>query len=172
KDAHRLALAEAAIQELPHLRTLAARLPAVTCGAKREHPLLGARAFLVAACPAEGRIEAAGVKGLTQRNSLNHVGINRRRMVERVDVARQAVVVGVHDQIEAKIARRLVAESDHLRKLPSRIDVQKRERWLGRPEGLARKMQQDRRVLPDGVKQHWRAELRCGLTEDVDALRF
>jgi hypothetical protein len=69
-------------------------------------------------------------------------------MVERVDVARQAVVVGVHDQIEAKIARRLVAESDHLRKLPSRIDVQQRERRLGRPEGLARKMQQDRRVLP------------------------
>jgi hypothetical protein len=93
-------------------------------------------------------------------------------MIERIDVAGEPLVVGVHDQIESEVARRLVAESDHLRKFPGRVYVQQRKRQLRGPEGFARKMQENRRVLADGVEQHGRAELRRGLAEDVDALGF
>ena len=64
EDAHRLALAEASVQQLPHLGPLAARLPAMARGAEGEHAFLGAGGFLVAARAAEGGIEAAGIERL------------------------------------------------------------------------------------------------------------
>jgi len=93
-------------------------------------------------------------------------------MVERVHVLRQPIVIGAHDQVEAILLRLAVTEGDHLAELISGIHMQDRERQLRRPKGLARQMQQDGRVLADGVEQHRLAELRCGLAEDVDGLRF
>src|SRR6185312_17512072 len=70
EHAHRLAFAEPAIQQLPHLRALAARLPAMAGGAEGEHALLGAGGFLVAPRAAECRIEAAGIERLAQSDRL------------------------------------------------------------------------------------------------------
>jgi len=63
-----------------------------------------------------------------------------------------------------------VAEGDHVPEFPGGVDMQHREWQLARVEGLARQMQQHRRVLADGVEQHGTLELGRHLTEDVDAL--
>ena len=138
--------------------------------AEGEHALLGARSLLVAPRAAEGRIEPTGVERLAERDRLHHVGIDRRRMVERVDIAREAIVIGVHDEIEPEIAHGLVAEGDHVAELPRRVDVQQREGRLGRPERFPREVQQNGRVLADRVEQHRCAELRRSLAENVNAL--
>ena len=83
---------------------------------------------------------------------------------------REPFLVGVHDEIEAELARGAIAEGDHVAELPGGVDVQQRERRLGRIERLARQMQQDGGVLADRIEQHRAAELRGGLAEDVDAL--
>ena len=57
KDTHRLAGAQTAVEQPPHLRALAARLPAVALRAEREHALLRTRGLLIAARAAEGRVE-------------------------------------------------------------------------------------------------------------------
>ena len=107
-----------------------------------------------------------------RRLGLHHLGVDRGRVVDRVDAARHAVLVGVHDEVEAQLARGAIAEGDHVAELPGGIDVQQRERRLGRIERLARQMQQHRGVLADRIEQHRRAELRRRLAEDVDALRL
>jgi hypothetical protein len=70
-------------------------------------------------------------------------------MVEGVDVAGKAFVVGMHDEVEPKRAHGPVAEGDHVAELPGGVHVQQRERQLRRPEGLAREMQQHGRIFAD-----------------------
>ena len=103
EDAHRLALAEPAVEQratspgaggaapsdgLPRGRRTPApwraRLPRRAARRRKRHRSRRRRA------PARKRLR------------LHHVGIDGRRMVERIDAARQAVVVGVHDEIEAE----------------------------------------------------------------------
>src|SRR5262249_24376810 len=86
------------------------------------------------------------------------------------DVAREAVMVRVDDEVEPELRHRAVAERDHVPELPRRVDMQQRKWRLRRPEGLAREMQEDRGILADGIKQHGAAELRRRLAEDMDAL--
>jgi hypothetical protein len=144
EDARRLARAEAAVQQPPHLRPLPARVPAVAVAAKREHALLGPRGFLVAPRPAEGGVEGVRIERLPQTLRLHHVCVDGRRKVERVDAARHALLVDVHDQVEPELMRGAIAEGDHGAELPGRVDVQQRERRLARPERLARQMRQYR----------------------------
>src|SRR5262245_27450643 len=106
-------------------------------GAEGEHALLGARSFLVASRPAEGGIEAAGIERLAERCRLHHVGIDRRRVVEWIDIASEPVMVGMDDEVESELARGAIAEGDHLAEFPCGVDMEQRERRLGRPERLA-----------------------------------
>ena len=80
------------------------------------------------------------------------------------------VLVDVDDQIEAKPARRFVAEGDHLAELPGRIDVQQRKRRLGRIEGLHRHMKHDARIFADRVEHHGIAHLSDNFPHDVNGL--
>lgn len=93
-------------------------------------------------------------------------------MIDRIDAALDAVLVGVDDEIETELLRLLVAKFDHVAKLPRRVDVQQRKRQLLRMERLAREMQQNGRVLADRIHQHGLAELGRSLAENMDALRF
>ena len=76
------------------------------------------------------------------------------------------------DQLEARLARRAVAELDHLAKLESRIHVQQREGRPGRMERLLRQPQQHGGVLADGVEKGRAGELGGHFAENVDALGF
>ena len=53
-------------------------------------------------------------------------------MRDRRDAVLHALLVGMHDEIEAEPLRLGVAKLDHLAELPGGVDVQQRERRLGR----------------------------------------
>ena len=86
------------------------------------------------------------------------------------DALRHALLVGVHQQVDAELGGRPVAELDHLAELPGGVDVQDRERHLARRERLDGEVQQDRGVLADAVEHHRAPERAGGLPEDVDRL--
>ena len=139
--------------------------------AEREDALLGARLLLVAARAAEGRVEAVFVERLAQRHRLHDVGVGVGAVVERVDVlrARPSWLVWT-SRSKPSLRRHLVAEGDHLAELPGRIDMQERERRLGREERLHRQMQQHRRILAHRIEHHRIGEVRRNLAENVDRL--
>ena len=78
----------------------------------------------------------------------------------------------MYDQVEIKVARRLIAKCDHVAELPLGINMQNREWQFGWPKGFARQMQQNSGVFADRVQQNWFAELGCRLTENMNAFRF
>ena len=69
---------------------------------------------------------------LAQRLRLHDVGVARRAVVERVDAVRQALGIGVDEQLEPVLLRHPVAEGDHLAELPRGVDVEQRERDAAR----------------------------------------
>src|SRR5580658_3129175 len=83
KYANALALCLAGVVQVPELRTLVLRVPALRCRAKREDPFLGAGFFLVPARAAEGGIELVFRECLLQPFSLPQIGV-QRAVVERV----------------------------------------------------------------------------------------
>jgi hypothetical protein len=74
--------------------------------------------------------------------------------------------------LETQLPRSRVAERDHLPELPLRIDVQQRERRLGRKERLAHEMQEHARILAARVEQNGFSELGRDLAQDKDRFRF
>ncbi len=160
----------AGVVELPQLRPLVLRIPAMLCGAEGEDALLGAALLLVAARAAEGGVEAVLVERLLERLRLHDVGVHLRAVRERVDALRQTLRVHVHEQLHAEFARHLVAKLVHVAELPRRVDVQQRKRRRRRIERLDREVQHHRAVLADGVEHHRLLALRHHLAHDVDAL--
>jgi hypothetical protein len=65
-----------------------------------------------------------------------------------------------------------VSEVDHLAKLPSSVDMQQREREGGWIESLSGQMQQDRRVLANGVQHDRSVATRRNLAEHKYRLGF
>src|SRR4029079_11700166 len=135
----------------PELRPLLARLPAVAGLAQREDALLGPGALLVAAGPAEGGVVPALVECFSQRDGLHDPRVLVGAVGEGRDALLHALLVGVHQEIDAELARRAVTELDHLPELPGGVDVQDRERHLARRERLAGEGQQARGVLAHAV---------------------
>ena len=154
EHAQRLAGRQIAVVEVPEFRPLPLRVPAMAGAAHREHPLLGARTFLVAPRAADRHVVFAFGQRLLQRVGLHHLGVDVAAVVERIDVLAHALGVGVDPQIETEPLRGGVAEGDHVAELPRRIDVQQREWRLGGEERLERQVQQDRGVLADRVEHH------------------
>ncbi len=158
------------VVQIPQLRALVLRVPAMLVVAEREHPLLGPRLLLVAARAADRRVELALVQRLLQALGLHHVGVHGGAVGERADVLGDAVGVDVHAQFHSALGGAAVAERDHLAKLPARIHMQQRDRRRRRRERLQQQMQQHRTVLADRIQQHRIAELGGHLAQDVDAL--
>jgi len=80
--------------------------------------------------------------------------------------------VNVHDEFEPEPLGGRVAERDHLPEFPFGIDVQQRERRLGRKERLAGEVQQDARILADRIEQHRLGELGRHLAQNENRFRF
>ena len=100
------------------------------------------------------------------------MGVQRRARGERIDAARNAVLVDVDDQIETEPPRRLVAERDHLAEFPGRIDVQQRKRQRRGIERLDRQMQHHAGILADRIEHHRLSEFGDDLAHDLDRLRL
>ena len=170
KDADGFAGPHARVVEPPEFGPLVLRIPGMRRRAEREDALLGAGLFFVAPRAAEGRVEAVFVERLLQAFRLHHLGMKRRAGIERIDAAPDAVLVDMHEQVEAEPLGGRVAELDHFTKLPCRIDMEERERRLRRIERLHRQMKHHRRVLADRIKHDRVAEFGRNLAHDVDAL--
>ena len=140
--------------------------------AEREDALLGARLFLVAARAAEGGVEAVLSSACRSACVFITSVWTSEPCVERLDAARQAVLVDMHDQVEPELRGAVIAERDHLAEFPGRVDVQQRERRLRRIERLERQMQHDGRILADRIEHHRVVGLGDHLADDVNALRF
>ena len=139
---------------------------------ERKDALLGSRLFFVATSPAQSGVKAvmfqtvhhglgaqqAAALGRTQRIGVRPIGDRR--------------VVGVHQHLGPDLLGERVAKLDHLGILVGGIDVQQRKGDQSRVKGFAGQMQQNRRVLADGIKQHGLRKLRSGLAQNVYGLGF
>ncbi len=141
-------------------------------GAEGEHALLGAGFLLVAARPAEGRVELVFVERLLQRLRLHDLGVKLRTVRERPDAHLDPLGIDVFDELQAPFLDDVVAELDHLAELPGRVDVEQREGRLRRIEGFHRDMQHRHGVLADRKQHHRLFAFRDSLAHDVDALRL
>jgi hypothetical protein len=90
-------------------------------------------------------------------------------MRERRDTRGAAGFIGVDDELGVEALHGVVTEGNHFPELPAGVDVQQRERNAAREEGLARQVQQDRRVLADRIHEDGLGELGRHFAEDVDA---
>ena len=106
----RFALVLAGVVEVPQFGALVLGVPAVPGIAEGENALLGAGFFLVAPRAAKGRIKAVFVEGLLEAVGFHDLGMERRTMVEGVDVFFDAVGVDVNDEIKAQTLGGFIAQ--------------------------------------------------------------
>jgi hypothetical protein len=172
EDADRFALGDLRVEDLPHLGALVLRVPAVLGVAEGEDALLGPALFLVAACAAEGSVEAVPVERLAQPDRLHHVGVHVRAVAQRADAVAHALFVDVDEKLEPQLGGHRVAEGDHLAELPGRVDMQEWKGRAGRMERLHRQVQHDGGVLADGIEHHRLGEGGGHLAENMDRFGF
>src|SRR5262245_8377057 len=98
KHAHALARPDPGVSEMPELWTLPLRVPVLRDVAEGKYALLGARLLLVAARPAERRVETMRGQRLLQRLGLHDVGVERAAMSNRRNAVLHALLVGMDDQ--------------------------------------------------------------------------
>ena len=166
-----LALAVAAVVEVPQLGALVLRVPLAELVAEARHPLLGPGLLLVAAGAAEHGVEAVLLDGVEQRDGLEPVaagpgaGLLDRPGRRRWTPAREATTRRTPSSRDPA-----VAELDDLGEVVAGVDVHDRERDAGGPERLLGQVEHDDRVLAAGEEQHRPLELGRHLTDDVDRL--
>ena len=170
EHADALAGAQLAVQQAPELGPLPLRIPLAVAVADREDTLLRARALLVAASAADGRVEVAGLQRVEQRLGLEQPAAALRADLERLRAFADGFFVGVDDQPRADGVGHLVAERDHFLELVGRVDVEERKRNRARVERLLREAQHAGRVLADRVEHHRPLELGDHFPKDLDAL--
>ncbi len=141
-------------------------------GTERENAFLGPALFLVAACTAKGGIESPLVQRLLQGVGLHDLGVKLRAGGNRVDAARDAFGVRIHEQFHAVLLYDLIPVTDHVAKLPERVHVQQREGQLRRIERLHGEMQHHTGVFADGIQHHGIAKFRSDLADDADRFGF
>src|SRR3546814_11138775 len=77
-----------------------------------------------------GAVEAMRRQRLLQGLGLHHIGI--MAVAERRDAVTQAILVGMHDQVEPEVGDPAVAEGDHVAEFPGGVDMQQRKWRPGR----------------------------------------
>jgi len=137
-----------------------------------EYPFFCAALLLITPGAAKGGIEFVEVERLLQGVGLHHPGMKRGAGVDRIDPARDALLVYMDDQVEAEALGCRVPEADHLTKLPGRVDVKQGKRELCGIEGLDRNMQHHARVFSDRVEHDRLFELGDHVTHDFDRFSF
>src|SRR6188472_1205036 len=170
EDTHLLALADAAVVEVPELRALGARVPLAEVVAKGEDPLLRARALLVAARAADRGVEAVLEHRVEQRGRLQPVAccpracfVDDASLVDRVLDGRD------HEPL-SELRDPSVAELDRLGEVVARVDVHEREGEATGAERLLGEPQENDRVLAAGEEEHRAFELGGDLAHYVDRL--
>jgi len=143
---------------------------AARCGRRRT--LLRPQFFLVVPDPAKSRIESVPVERLNRPLRLHHVSMNCRAVRDRVDPLGNSLRVDVNEQLNTELRGDLIAECDHLLKLPGRVDVENRKRQRRRIECLHGKMQHHRGVLADGIMHHRPLALGDNFSHHKDAFDF
>ena len=155
EHAHALALAACA-------RCRAATAPAAgasgsqrCCALRNEKMRSLARDFSSSRrAPPNAGIEAVLVERLAQRLRLHHVGVDFRAVRDRPDAARDAVRVGVDDQVEAELAARAGRGTRSSRGISRSYRRAAAGTAACRIKRLQRQMQQHRRILADRIEQH------------------
>ena len=154
------------VELVPEFRRLIAHVPSAFGAARREHALLGAGGFLVAADAGDQAVEA-----IFGQRHLQPFGLARRRArgrrQGRVDgLERRA---GLDLQIELPFLAVAVAERIHLRKFLAGVDMQRRERHPAE-ERLARQPDHHVGILAERPQQRQLLQPRESFAENVDAL--
>ena len=156
------------VELIPEFRGLIAHVPAAFEPARREHALLGARGFFIAADAGDQAVETI----FSQRpfESLGLAGggtcCRRQRRIDRVD--RRA---GLDLEIELPLLAEAIAERIHLRKFLAGVDVQGREGHAAE-EGLARQPDHHVGIFPQRPQQRELFQPCERLAQNVDALRL
>ena len=165
-----LALAVAAVEEVPQLGPLVLRVPLTELVAEGVHALLGPGLVLVAAPTAEHRVEAVLLDGVEKGDALEPVpdGLGTRVLGDPAGVDRG--LDGTDDQLGAELGDPAVPVVEDLAEVVAGVDVHERERDPGGPEGLLRDLQHHRGVLAAREEEHGVLELGRDLAEDVDRL--
>ncbi len=135
--------------------------------AEAEHTLLGAGLLLVAARPAERRVELVLPDGAKQGHGLD--GVAPLAWLDHPSGVDVFLDRG-DDQAHSVLLDQLVAGRDHLVEVVSGVDVHHRERQPAGTEGPQRQMQHDDGVLAAREQQHRPLELGGHLPNDVDRL--
>src|SRR5690606_2002031 len=136
EDADVLALAVAAVVEVPQLGPLVLRVPLAELVPEAEHPLLGPGLLLVAAGTAEDGVEAVLLDGLEQRHGLQAVAAGAGAGLLDDLAGVDGLLDAGDDQPQAQLGHPAVAELDDLGEVVPGVDVHDRERHLRRGEGL------------------------------------
>lgn len=76
------------------------------------------------------------------------------------------------NELKAVFFHRFIAEANHFLKLPSRIDVEERERWFFRIKSLQGQMEHDRAVFADGIEHDGLFTLCRHFADDVNRFGF
>lgn len=156
------------VEQGPQLGALVARVPLPELVAQGDHALLGPGLLLIAAAAAEDAVEAALGDRVEQRAGL-------QRVAGAVGALPQAAVVDVvldggDDEPGAGRLRRGVPVVQDLGEVVPGVHVEEGEGHGCRPEGLARQVEHDDRVLPAAEQQDGAGALGGRLTDDEDRL--
>ena len=159
------------IPEIPELGALITRIPATKPIAHREHALLGARFFFVAAGAAKTAIKPMRFDGIQE--------CDRLRRITRAGWVSQAHSTGSnrllhagHDQPLTQLGNTGIPISDHFLKIVSGIDMHQGKRKPTRPECFFSQTEHNRGVLASGEQQDRIFALGNGFAQDMDPLGF
>ena len=167
-DAQMRARRRRGVELVPEFRRLIAHVPSAFGAARREHALLGAGGFLVAANAGDQAVEAVFGERQLQPFGLARGGARGRRQGRIDGVDRRA---GLDLEIELPFLAVAIAERVHLGKFLAGVDMQGRERHAAE-EGLARQPDHHVGILAERPQQRELLQPREGLPENVDALRL
>jgi hypothetical protein len=156
------------VELVPELRGLIAHVPAAFESARREHALLGAGRFLIAANAGDQAVKAIFGQRPLQPFGLARGGARGRRQgrIDRVD--RRA---GFDLEIKIPFLAVAIAERVHLRKFLAGVDMQCRKRHAAE-EGLARQPDHHVGIFSQRPQQRELLQPRKRLPQNVDALRL
>src|SRR6478752_7823318 len=165
-DAQMRALRRRCIEMIPELRRLITDVPIAFEAARREHALLGARGFLVAADAGNQAVETVFAERHLEALGLARGGTGGRRQRWVDGINRRA---GLDAQIEIPLLAVVIAEAIHFRKLLAGVDMEGRERQAAEKR-LACQPDHDVGVLAERPQQGDLLQTAKSLAEDVDAL--
>ena len=172
EDADVLARVDAGVVEVPQFGALVLGVPLAVGVAEAEDALLGPGLLLVAARPAEQRVELELRDGVQQRGDLHPVaGIVLSGLLH--DAPRsQGVLHRADDQRFPELGGALVAERDDFGEVVPGVHVHQGEGEPSGTERLFRQAQHHDAVLASGKEEGGPLEGARDLAEDVHALRF